>query len=94
MTIQKPDGGLYEVGFDTIQRMEVVQDIAEEVERSIAKHGDFNQSAHQGYAVILEEVNELWDEIKAQVPDKVKMRKEAVQIAAMCVKFIEDVCDE
>lgn len=58
------------------------------------KHGAFN-SAHEGYAVIKEELDELWDEVrkKGEVRDIRQMRRECVQIAAMAVRFIYDVCD-
>ncbi len=46
---------------------------------------------HEGYAVILEEMDELWDEIKAQHPDPAKMRMEAIQIGAMALAFICEV---
>jgi hypothetical protein len=52
-------------------------------------------SAHEAYAVLLEEV----DELKAHVwmhqrhRDMPGMRKEAIQVAAMAVRFIRDVCD-
>ena len=50
---------------------------------------------YEGYAVILEELDELWTEIKAnKVPGvKQRMRKEAIQVAAMAMRFVLDVCD-
>ena len=48
-------------------------------------------STHEGYAVIKEEVDELWDEIKSSkntTPD-VMQRAEVIQIMAMCCKFLE-----
>jgi hypothetical protein len=71
--------------------MSIGQEIEAELAKARAKHAAMN-SAHEGYAVILEELDELWDEIKAQVHDKVKMRKEAIQVAAMAARFVEDVC--
>jgi hypothetical protein len=50
--------------------------------------------AHEGYAVILEELDELWAEVKAQVHNPDRMRKEALQVAAMAVRFVEDVCGQ
>jgi hypothetical protein len=51
------------------------------------------QSTHHGYAVMLEEVDELWDEVRkrAAARDKDNMRRECVQIAAMAIRFIEEL---
>ncbi len=53
-------------------------------------------SAHEGFAVLAEEVDELWDEVKVRQPDRdlAKMTKEATQAAAMAVRFLVDVCNE
>lgn len=51
-------------------------------------------SAHEGYAVLKEELDELWDEIKKnpQKRDDAQMQKEAIQVAAMAIRFLVDVC--
>lgn len=51
-------------------------------------------SAHEGFAILKEEVDELWEHVKVkQGKRNVKaMRKEAVQVAAMAIRFILDVC--
>lgn len=51
-------------------------------------------SAHEGYAVLWEEADELWDEVRvhSSVRSRERMQEEAVQVAAMAVKFILDVC--
>lgn len=72
--------------------------LAEEIDAELyrAKNGHAAQnSAHEGYAVLLEEVDELWDEIKKnkRERDPAKMRAEAVQVAAMAIRFIQDVID-
>ena len=48
-------------------------------------------STHEGYAVIKEEVDELWDYIKEskKVTPCIMQRAEVIQIMAMCVKFLE-----
>lgn len=63
-----------------------------ELQRARKLHGPM-RGPHEGYAVILEEVDALWDEVKAKEPDREKMKKEAVQIAAMAVRFLVDVCE-
>ena len=75
-------------------------DIANEVQRELHLALDWHgsmKSSHEGYAVILEEVDELWDEVKKN-PKKhpeclANMRKEAIQVAAMAMRFVIDVCD-
>lgn len=66
-------------------------DVHDELYSATAKYGAF-QTKHEGYAVLLEEVDELWDAIKenASVAD---MRKEAIQVAAMAIRFVKDCCD-
>ena len=64
--------------------------VEEELAQATKRFGKFN-SYHEGYAVIEEETDELWDEIKGE-QDKWKMKKEAVQVAAMAVRFIIDCC--
>lgn len=51
------------------------------------------RSEHEGYAILLEEVEELWDEIKKspRKRDPVALRKEAIQVAAMALRFVEDL---
>ncbi len=51
-------------------------------------------SNHEGYAVLREELDELWDEVKASKPFEAnaRMRKEAVQVAAMALRFLIDRC--
>jgi NTP pyrophosphatase (non-canonical NTP hydrolase) len=52
-------------------------------------------SAHEGYAVILEEVDELWEIIKQKQSDRdyVHLRKETVQLGAMVLAFLQEIVD-
>lgn len=68
-----------------------VNEAAAELARAQAKHGPMH-GPHEGYAVILEELDELWEEVRAQKHDKDAMRKEALQVAAMAIRFVVDVC--
>lgn len=62
--------------------------VVEELQRARRKFGDFH-NGHEGYAVIREELDELWDEVKADnIPAAVE---EALQVAAMAIRFAADL---
>lgn len=56
-----------------------------------ARWGKF-LSAHEGYAVILEEMDELWETVKRNQKNACpnEMRDEAKQVAAMAIRFMID----
>ena len=62
-----------------------------ELRRAEEKFGGF-ASPHEGYAVLLEEVDELWHEVKHGTPGR--QRAEAVQVAAMGLRFLLNLCEE
>jgi hypothetical protein len=70
----------------------ILRDLRAEMDRAERAHGPFH-SAHEGYAVILEELDELWEEVrkKRSKRSKAAMRREAVQVAAMAIRFIYDL---
>ena len=77
------------------QGRHVPEEVTDELARARSKFKPFN-SAHEGYAVILEELDELWDVVKLRhdSPERTaKMREEAIQVAAMAMRVIIDVCD-
>lgn len=53
-------------------------------------------SAHEGYGILLEEVDELFDQVKIKQKnrDLEKMKAEAIQVAAMALRFAHDICNE
>jgi CO dehydrogenase/acetyl-CoA synthase beta subunit len=64
--------------------------VRHEVVRARKKHAPMH-SPHEGYAVLQEEVDELWEEIKADEGREVNAMNEAVQIAAMAVRYVLDL---
>ena len=67
----------------------VWSEVNAELRQATAKFGPFN-SAHEGYAVLKEEVDELWDAIKTNASPQ-HQREEAVQVAAMAIRYILDI---
>lgn len=59
------------------------------------KHGPF-KSAHEGYAVLLEEVDGLKELVwrKRELRDPRAMAQECTRIAAMALRFSADLCEE
>lgn len=81
----------------------VAREVVAELCQARARFADM-QSAHEGAAVIQEEYEELWDAVKAhkvigrtsklRSDDALKMRREAIQISAMAIRFVRDICDK
>ncbi len=73
----------------------IAGNVIKELYRATEMNGPF-ASAHEGYAILLEEMDELKEEVwkKEKLRDKDKMRTEAIQIAAMAMRFVIDVCDK
>ena len=72
----------------------VLDEIGDELQRAEQMHAPIN-SLHEGYAVIAEELDEFWDQVKRKARDRdpVAVRTELIQTAAMCVRTILNVCD-
>jgi uncharacterized protein YbjQ (UPF0145 family) len=63
-------------------------DCAAEAHRGERLHGQWRGGPHQGGGVIKEEYDELWDEIRADNLDR--MRLEALQLGAMAIRFLKE----
>lgn len=87
---------------------DTLNEVGVELAKARQTHAPMN-GHHEGYAVILEGLDGLWDVCKMsthprsgsyasvdtlRAQKRASMRKEALQIAAMAVRFIEDVCDQ
>jgi len=62
---------------------------------AMSSNPPFN-TAHEGWAVIKEEMDELWDLVKSNKKPHgratLDMETEATQVAAMAVRFLIDLC--
>jgi NTP pyrophosphatase (non-canonical NTP hydrolase) len=71
----------------------VMRLVENEIIRAWTKHpGEFH-NAHEGFAVLKEEVDELWDEVKGNTAYTEDGMKEAIQTAAMGVRFVVELHD-
>jgi hypothetical protein len=78
---------------------EVIDMIERETLRAMNLHAGM-ASLHEAYSVILEELDEFWEQVKTN-PKKLtddqraarqsELRKELVQVAAMCVRTLVDL---
>ena len=73
-----------------MKRDDAVAEIQNEYQEAIKKFSTFN-SQHEGFAVLREEVDELWDNIKANTEIKL-IKAEAIQVGAMAMRFLTDCC--
>jgi len=62
--------------------------VMEQLERCVREHNAYD-SPHEGYAVILEELDELWDDVKQNHIEAAC--EEAAQVAACAIRFIIDL---
>jgi NTP pyrophosphatase (non-canonical NTP hydrolase) len=66
----------------------IKQAVSDELDRACAKHGRDQWGRHEFFAILNEEVDELWDAIKADAPQE-RVREEAIQVAVMVFRYLE-----
>lgn len=76
--------GSLELGLDAVRL---------ELAAAISQHAEFN-SPHEGHSVIREEMEELWEHVRADTGRSPEARTEAIQIAAMAVRYAAEVCSD
>ena len=78
-----------------MDKSKAIELVLSELDSALDKFPMFN-SSHEGYAILKEEVDELWDEIKNnKYPmSSMNQKKEAMQIGAMAIKFLMSCCKE
>jgi NTP pyrophosphatase (non-canonical NTP hydrolase) len=75
-----------------IRLEEIFEEIRDEIIRAEA-HGPIFNSLHEAYAIIAEELDELWDitRQKRKNRSREEMHRELVQIAAMAIKALRSM---
>ena len=63
-------------------------EVCEELKRATKKYGPY-PTFHHGWAVIQEELDEMWDDVKANNWDGA--RAEAIQVASSAIRFCIDL---
>lgn len=73
----------------------VLVDAGDELSKALRKYPASCHDAHHQFGKLLEEVDELWDEVRRREKKRnpKRMRKEAIQVAAMALRFAMEVCD-
>lgn len=72
-----------------MEKIEALELISEECDRATENYGKFPSSFH-GFAVMKEELDEVWDSIKAG--DWSSLEGEVKQVGAMALRFLIDLC--
>ena len=77
-----------------VEVKDALAEIEAEHDQAIGEFPPFH-SAHEGFAVLLEEVEELKAEVfrRQSSRSQYQMRKEAAQVGAMALRFIVDCCE-
>lgn len=70
------------------RRDDLYEKIQAELDHAYEKHGRNQWGRHEFYAILLEEVDELWDAVKADEPQE-RVYEELKQVAAMCFRYYE-----
>lgn len=71
---------------------EIIDMLRNEVASAMSKHRSM-ASPHEGHSVIREELHELWDHVRADTGTGPAARKEALQVAAMGIRYVMDLCE-
>lgn len=71
----------------------LAQEVVAELEKAKAAHAPMH-SPHEGWSVIWEELEELREHVRADTGRSGAARKEALQIAAMGMRYALNLCDQ
>lgn len=70
----------------------IIRDLQDEYRYAISQFQPF-RSRHEGLAIVEEEFEEFKKEAFAKKRTYPKLRREAIQLATMAIRFVVDICD-
>ena len=84
----------YDILLILLRKDSLLREVLVELRQAV---GNFRPMAspHEGYAVIKEELDELWEAIRLKQSNPkrdARIRAEAIQVAAMGLRFLNDCC--
>jgi len=71
----------------------IIWEVREELKRAMQKFGPM-RSGHEGFAILMEEVDELWEAVRLNQGTEgrsYRMERESTQVAAMAILFRFDL---
>ena len=83
----------YQVQQATNRRMRLLAVIDQELDKATSRFDRFN-SPHEGWAVIREELDELWEHVRGNTGRDEPAMIEAVQIATMALRYVYDLGED
>jgi NTP pyrophosphatase (non-canonical NTP hydrolase) len=69
-------------------RQAFYQAVESELDRARAKHGINSWGRHEFHSILQEEMDEVWDDIKANAPTE-QLVQEIIQVVAVCLHYLE-----
>lgn len=66
----------------------IIKHVLNEVEKIQKEHSPYH-SIHEGYAIMLEKFDELWNEIKQEDPNYTRIYNEAEQVSCASLRFMK-----
>lgn len=81
------------MNYNDVIALKYLQEFYEEMAEASTKFPKF-ASEHEGYAILLEEVDELWEAVKLNQknPERFpRIEKECIQVGAMALRFLHDM---
>lgn len=71
-----------------MERADIIKQCSDELERAYTQHGREKWGRHEFYGILKEEVDEVWDAIKNDLPIE-ELLPEIHQVIAVCLRYLE-----